>query len=336
MDQTGNPVEWFPYVSKEANQLVEEFMLLANMRVADKIVRAFPDIALLRNHSEPMERKVEKFQTFCKTISCPLSSENAREMAISLTKLQNDETWGTKFEALQILVTRTLQLAKYFCSGDLEPKLWRHFALNVATYTHFTSPIRRYPDLIVHRLLNAALIGETYGLHSKAYLHAYESLPTKNEMSEIGELANDKKYSAKKAGEQSRDLFLSLLLKNSPTISNATVLSLGEKFITAIVSCYAMEIKISLDDLVLNAFFYDEKQDKLILKWPTVPGSKNEKEDGIEQSLHSMSLIRVKMASKLVKNRLTLNSELLHPNLTQINQESELDASCNLEYEELD
>src|SRR5689334_10209141 len=62
------------------------------------------------------------------------------------------------FLVVQLLATKPMQLAKYFCTGDLPVEQWHHYALNVSNYTHFTSPIRRYPDIIVHRLLEGAIM----------------------------------------------------------------------------------------------------------------------------------------------------------------------------------
>lgn len=71
------------------------------------------------------------------------------------------------FSALQLLATRSMQLARYFSTGELDVEDWKHYALNVDRYTHFTSPIRRYPDILVHRLLQAAILKDQNELRSK-------------------------------------------------------------------------------------------------------------------------------------------------------------------------
>lgn len=102
-----------------------------------------------------------------------------------------------------------MNLAEYFCAG--EEKLFSHYALSVEHYTHFTSPIRRYADLVVHRMLEAALTGRSFQYNTK----------------NIGNMAqncNHKKLEAKMAGDESASLFLALFIKKcGPISTNAMV-----------------------------------------------------------------------------------------------------------------
>jgi protein SSD1 len=84
------------------------------------------------------------------------------------------------------LAIKPMQRAKYFCTGALDINKWGHYALNVPLYTHFTSPIRRYCDLIVHRLLQSALLGETSNYDTDT-------------VSKIAKRCNERKFSSKDA-----------------------------------------------------------------------------------------------------------------------------------------
>lgn len=88
---------------------------------------------------------------------------------------------------IEDLATRPMQMATYFCTGDVMEENFRHYALNMPFYTHFTSPIRRYADVCVHRLLLAALTGSGKGLWSKSAI------------SQISKDCNTKKTNARKA-----------------------------------------------------------------------------------------------------------------------------------------
>lgn len=92
-------------------------------------------------------------------------------------------------------------MALYFCAGSFsEEKLFRHYALNVPLYTHFTSPIRRYADVVVHRLLAASLGGPRFS-------------PTAAEVQKQASHCNDKKTASKRVQELSTELFFGVFVK---------------------------------------------------------------------------------------------------------------------------
>ena len=171
-DDDGIPHDSTLSEQKESNFLVEEFMLLANTTAAEVIGRAYPDNALLRRHPEPNIRKLREFVAFCQKHGLKLDPSSSgqfhRSLELIREKLKDD---SVLFDILISYATKPMQLASYFCSGELKEKEheWGHYSLAVPFYTHFTSPLRRYPDIIVHRTLLAALEAEeSYLEHQKA------------------------------------------------------------------------------------------------------------------------------------------------------------------------
>lgn len=138
LNEAGNPVCFFTYTLRQANQMIEEFMLLANIQVGMKIASSFPDAALLRHHVTPLSRKLESFVEFCKKhFGFDVDLSTVKSLSSSMDRLKSSLD-APKFVAAQLLATRSMQLAKYFCTGDLKMEEWKHYALNVNQYTHFT------------------------------------------------------------------------------------------------------------------------------------------------------------------------------------------------------
>lgn len=153
LDSLGNPGGVGVYVSREANKLIEEFMLLANMAVAQQLAATFPEHALLRNHGPPQQKSMTKFLELAARLGYPMNANSAGELQASFDAIPDENVRLT----LRLMCIKPMQRAKYFCTGCLDLEHWGHYALNVPLYTHFTSPIRRYADLIVHRELDTGL-----------------------------------------------------------------------------------------------------------------------------------------------------------------------------------
>lgn len=176
-DEYGNPYDSMLSEQKASNFLVEEFMLLANRAAAEVISRAFPDCALLRRHPEPNMRKLREFEAFCFRHGLELDTSSSSKFHLSLQrireKLKDD---STLFDILMNYASRPMQLATYFCTGDLKDneKEWGHYALAVPLYTHFTSPLRRYPDIVVHRTLAAVVEAEELYLKHQKTLNKFQ------------------------------------------------------------------------------------------------------------------------------------------------------------------
>ncbi|MBI9035627.1 MAG: ribonuclease R [Bacteroidales bacterium] len=157
LDEDGKPIEAFIKEQKEANQLVEDFMLLANKKVAEKIgkkkgkseVKTF----VYRIHDVPNEEKLEKFATFVGKLGYKFNTSNRKGISESLNKLFKDVEGKGEEHMVETIAVRTMAKAEYSTQNI------GHYGLGFSHYSHFTSPIRRYPDLMVHRLLESYLEG---------------------------------------------------------------------------------------------------------------------------------------------------------------------------------
>lgn len=182
-DEHGIPHDSMLLERKESNFLVEEFMLLANTTAAEVICRAYPDGALLRRHPEPNKRKLREFEAFCQKHGLELDTSSSGRFYMSLEqikeKLKDD---SVLCDVIISYATRPMQLASYFCSGDFKDneKDWAHYALAVPFYTHFTSPLRRYPDIVVHRILLATIEAEELCLKQQKALQVNEGKEVQN------------------------------------------------------------------------------------------------------------------------------------------------------------
>ena len=160
LDDDGRPIGVYTKVQAEANQLIEEFMLLANRRVAEfcshRIVngRRVPRPMVYRVHDEPSEDKLQRFRDFALRFGHYFKAQKGRAVAKEMNKLLGSIQGKAEANAITTLAVRSMAKAVYTTDNI------GHYGLSFPYYTHFTSPIRRYPDMMVHRLLAAYLAGE--------------------------------------------------------------------------------------------------------------------------------------------------------------------------------
>ncbi|XP_053203061.1 LOW QUALITY PROTEIN: exosome complex exonuclease RRP44-like [Panonychus citri] len=146
---------------QDTNSMVEEFMLLANISVAEKLYQEVPQLALLRHHPKPSPANFDELVQAAKSHGFEMDVKDGKSLSKSLS-LAKDPKNSFLNLMIRMITTRCMTQAQYFCSGKMaDPENnFIHFGLATPIYTHFTSPIRRYADLIVHRLLSH-VIGDT-------------------------------------------------------------------------------------------------------------------------------------------------------------------------------
>jgi len=157
IDEKGHPVSVYFKESKDANKLVEEFMLLANRIVAESIGAVKggnPKTFVYRVHDEPDPERMENLQNFVAKFGYKLKATgDPTEMAKSMNRMLADVKGKKEQELIETISIRSMQKACYTTENI------GHYGLAFKFYTHFTSPIRRYPDLMVHRLLTRYMGG---------------------------------------------------------------------------------------------------------------------------------------------------------------------------------
>jgi ribonuclease R len=157
LDDKGYPLGIRFRQSGSSNQLIEEFMLLANKKVAEFVGMKRGEKAktfVYRIHDNPDPDKIVAFSKFIRRFGYQLESSNVGSLALSMNKLIKEVSGKKEQNIIETLALRSMAKAVYSTDNI------GHYGLSFKHYSHFTSPIRRYPDMMVHRLLTAYLNGE--------------------------------------------------------------------------------------------------------------------------------------------------------------------------------
>ncbi|CUM63336.1 uncharacterized protein PRCAT00000908001 [Priceomyces carsonii] len=236
----------------ETNSLVEEFMLLANISVARKIYDAYPQTAMLRRHAAPPATNFEALNEMLRVRKpgMHISLESSKSLADSLDRCQdpNDPYFNT---LLRIMSTRCMMAAEYFASGSYGYPEFRHYGLAVDIYTHFTSPIRRYCDIVAHRQLAGAIGYENLELTHR----------DKTKMELIVKNINRRHRNAQFAGRASIEYYVGQVMRNRETVEEGYVIKCFNNGIVVLVPKFGIEGLIKLENLgnVASADFNEDE-----------------------------------------------------------------------------
>ncbi|KAF8637547.1 hypothetical protein AX17_002754 [Amanita inopinata Kibby_2008] len=201
--ESSDPIDVEQKELRETNSLVEEFMLLANISVAKKIQETFPQTSVLRRHLPPPKTNFERLQDILvkrKGMSLDVSSSGALATSLDACVDPSEPAFNT---LVRIMATRCMLSAEYFCSGSVSRDTFGHYGLASPIYTHFTSPIRRYADVLAHRQLAAAI----------GYSPLHASLHSKPYVERVLGVVNHRHRMAQMAGRASIEFYVGLALK---------------------------------------------------------------------------------------------------------------------------
>ncbi len=281
LDNDGNPVEFGSYAIYDSNHLVEEYMLLANYLVAEKLIESIGNAAFLRHHPLPKEKGLMELQTLCSRLGLVLDTSSSKSLQQCLRVIGQSNS-KVVVDAITSLLTHNMDLAQYIVADNVAPAKWTHYGLAIPYYTHFTSPIRRYADVTVHRLLE-------YGLMQPIEANQLQyNTAELRDLQFIATNCNEMKNASKGAQTRSSLVFLAVYLMEHPMEVAASVIGIGEKSFTVSIFEYGLEERLFVDEMVSDyTSSYDADAKKIVLT--SVNGSKRP----LEITLMSKVMVRL-------------------------------------------
>ncbi|XP_036229004.2 exosome complex exonuclease RRP44 [Bactrocera oleae] len=236
--ETHEPLEVEAKQVRETNSMVEEFMLLANCTVAEHICAEFPECAMLRRHPRPAPSNFEPLIKAASHQGFEIKTDTGLELASSLDAcVKPDNVYFNTM--IRILTTRCMMQAVYFISGTLQPEEFFHYGLATPIYTHFTSPIRRYSDIIVHRLLAASIGSDS----------TYADLLDKKLNEELCHNLNYRHKMAQYAGRASVALNTHLFFRGKTQDEEGYVLFVRKNALQVLIPKFGLEGTVYLNSL---------------------------------------------------------------------------------------
>ncbi|XP_038075126.1 DIS3-like exonuclease 2 [Patiria miniata] len=302
--ESGLPCGYSVYQQRDSNKLVEEFMLLANMAAAHRVHDYKKKTALLRRHPPPKSKMMDDLAGMCADLGLKVDGSSSKSIQESLSRYlgprDDKQAWGMG-QILTVLYSKPMQRAKYFCAGTLEDEvLYRHYALNVPLYTHFTSPIRRYADILVHRQLAASLgVGPVSERDTLA-------------IQEQAMRCNERKEAAKKVSDMSSEMFFAIFVREcGPLEEDAMVMQVLDRAIDVLVMNLGVVKRVYCNALPLKSFKFEKqgKQGRLTIVWE----ADEHHPDEPTQILQLFSLVKVEL--KADKEPLKFTATMKRPDV---------------------
>jgi DIS3-like exonuclease 2 len=263
LDDNDQPMQFSEQRKIESKELIEEYMLIANMLVSEYLVKFCKDKAVLRAQLPPKEEKVEDMIEYFHKVNADVDITSSLTTQKSFEKLKQGANTALYYCCMRKYFSN-IREANYITRGINEPQEVRHYSLNFDLYTHFTSPIRRYPDLLVHRQLTLALA------HQDQTREVIENIDYKK----FVEYCSERYLTAKYASSTCTKLYHCIFLKNTQVREgvDAYVYDVNAKniffYIASINVNYKMDIKKDfrvssyyiLNDYTVYLLFKEEKE----------------------------------------------------------------------------
>jgi ribonuclease R len=256
LDSKGSPIETIIKTSKDAHKLIEEFMLLANKRVSLFLSKPNQNKDLIpmiyRVHDKPDPDKIGFLKIFLDKFGHELTFESLEKIALNINVLLKSIREENEFPLVQSMVIRSMSKASY------ETQNIGHFGLAFTHYSHFTSPIRRYADLVVHRILETELAKRP---------HQYGKT-----LDEVCKLISRNERKAAEAERESGKYFQTLFVEDKIGEEFSGIISgIAEHGIYVKMTENNCEGMVSMQDIPGDRYYFDADKFRVI-------GSKNKKE----------------------------------------------------------
>ncbi|KAK8065632.1 hypothetical protein PG997_012379 [Apiospora hydei] len=271
LDDENIPIQHNVFDSTPGTELVEELLHKANAYVAQRLAQGLPEKAILRRQSTPSARRLQTFVERMRAIGYDFDTSSSGTLQNSLFRIDDADIR----KGMETLLIKSMHHAKYYVAGKTNKQIWSHYALNLPLYTHFTSPTRRYADMIVHRQLEAVL--------SEGKIEYNEDI--ENLVKTI-ESCNTKKESAQNAQEQSIHIESCRIMDkkrqevNGDLISEGIVICVYESAFDVLIPEWGFEKRVHCDQLPLKKAEFRKEKRVLELYWEKgVPSSAYVPED---------------------------------------------------------
>lgn len=301
--------------------IVNEISHKVNNAIAAKIHASLGDQALLRRHSLPTLQKMEAFVRRATNLGFKIDTTNSSTLQRSILKIQDP----VKRQCVEILLYKCMSRGKYYVAGKQDPDSYGHYYFNIPLYTHFTAPLRRYADLIVHRQLKTVL--------SKADEDRSVDLDA---LKATADYCNFKKDCAANAQEQAIHLLLSQTINEisesaGQLLCMGTVIQVYESSFDVFIPEFGVEKRVHGDQLPLVKAEFDKSSRLLELYWekgvdsatfiPPDEQSSLSYRSSIKNKYRTSSLQAAKMQSKTLLEKNNVMSDSIIQKLTKLNLE---------------
>ncbi|KAF9396058.1 DIS3 mitotic control [Podila verticillata] len=211
-EEDGGISDILPKQPLEVHQIIEEAMVMANSYVAKRIYDGFRESAMLRHHPPPIESHFKMLLRAAESRGFTIDTSSNLALATSLRDCANKSSNDIEFvKLLKTMATMAMSEASYISSGSKPVNEYAHYGLALEFYAHFTSPIRRYADLVVHRQLMACVLGAPSEKTSVSP-PASDLLKNGSKMEQVANHLNYKNRESKLAQKDSTELFQTLYI----------------------------------------------------------------------------------------------------------------------------